>query len=385
MKPVSKIRTLSSKSRYTPEEIDEMDIRPSRSDNQQPKLFSLAWHIANRTPEETAAAEKFKAEVLAKHDFDSMHPDDFAKLALTEEERDVAVWAVLKQAPAFKERGQAIVRGDLVSKADKRKVFNEEMPCPTCGGSTNVTIQELRFPGRLRDESYVCWCYHFAVYNELRKKLVPVKFQHMKWLGHKEVGGTIKPYSGGRCTGDVDFQRMVIDCIENHPDEGYIFIGPAGVGKTSLETALFHRALAVEVLHHRRTSLTGKDAIHARSISTTELLKQHREYVTKSLDGDVDVPEPHISVGWIAKTDHPRVFLGEFEKIGKMTEFRYENLFGIVNAMYEKLSNCQLVIDTNLRWPGEFEAEFTDKISSRISSMCWKIDYFKSEITAPLE
>ena len=201
---------------------------------------------------------------------------------------------------------------------------------------------------------------------------------------HMASGLAPSPKSGASAA----FQQKVIDRLAADPGKSYAFFGPAGVGKTALSMWLlidYLRMLAGWDTYPggyiNLESGVAKMCTPMRS-SASKLVRQHIAYV--NTDNKDECEEPDITVRRIAASGRPMVWIAEFEKIGPMTEYKYEVLFSILDELYEKRPNCQLVIDSNLQL-GEFEEYFTDKINRRIAELCYVVNYFSEEIQAPTD
>jgi hypothetical protein len=110
--------------------------------------------------------------------------------------------------------------------------------------------------------------------------------------------------------------------------------------------------------------------------SASTIVRQHHAFVT---DDSGDVATPVITA---SRAEHHPIFVAEMEKIGTMTDYKYEVLFSIIDALYEKRPRTQLVLDSNLS-RADFQEYFTDKVSRRVAELCYRIDYFQEEILEP--
>lgn len=205
-----------------------------------------------------------------------------------------------------------------------------------------------------------------------------------------------------------DFQQQVIDAVKAHPHDGWAFFGQAGVGKTTLSSALITYLLNEAYQHEWGDSSKNRyhnwrerlemfkgdiwrdPTIHDLGIwriDAATLIEEHHRAVlreTVRLDGREKLFVPSLVKEQI--DGRSSIFLEEMEKIGALTDHRFNVLFQIINQCYEQHS--QLVIDTNLDRP-TFEKHFTwnnsTNISRRVTAMCWKADYFAGKIMPPLE
>jgi DNA replication protein DnaC len=184
------------------------------------------------------------------------------------------------------------------------------------------------------------------------------------------------------------FQRTVFDQLKEKPLASYAFFGPAGVGKTALSMWLLIDWLKMISSWDAYPGgyVNTKDGARLISkpfrSSASKLVRQHHAYITADDKDEVD--EPDITIGRLSNATRPMVWLSEFEKIGPMTEYKFEVLFSIVDELYEKRPSCQLVMDSNLKL-GEFEEYFTDKIGRRIAELCYVVNYFNETIEAPTD
>ena len=181
----------------------------------------------------------------------------------------------------------------------------------------------------------------------------------------------------------VTFQQEVIDFVKAHPKESFWFRGPAGVGKTVmsgwLQMAALYRTIVVPYV-----SETGAVPFHWRiplRASASQIVREHHAYITRN---DDSVPEPIITF----RDAWRPLFIEEFEKVGPMKDgeqsYKYEVLFTIVDEVYKRRPESQIVIDSNMTG-GAFEAYFFDKITRRLAEMCHRVDYFTHEIQKATE
>ena len=173
------------------------------------------------------------------------------------------------------------------------------------------------------------------------------------------------------------FQQKAIDLMMENPRRSFAFFGDAGAGKTTLATWLFAQAIARSILFPDPASGARRRPCRG---SASEIVRAHHVYITTETD-EYTPPEPPVTArlaGW-----HP-TYISEMEKIGSMTDYKYEVLFTIFEKLYESRPDCQLVMDSNLKLE-EFEAHFTDKISRRVAELCYRVNYFEEEILVPTE
>jgi DNA replication protein DnaC len=264
----------------------------------------------------------------------------------------------------------------------KNAVIAGEIPCPICRhGSGHLPVclwdEKKKYAER---RSRDCWCREVKQTAMTIADYVPSGYRHMT--------GALKPCEKSKAS--IAFQQRVIDLLILKPNASYAFFGPAGVGKTALSMWLMIEWIKmlgrcgtypggyVNLEDGRGCGQIGKPF---RS-SASKLVREHHAYITA--DDKDEAEEPAITVGKLSDSAHPMVWLAEFEKIGPMTEYKYEVLFSIVDELYEKRPSCQLVMDSNLQL-GEFEEYFTDKINRRIAELCYVVDYFSEEIQAPTD
>jgi hypothetical protein len=272
------------------------------------------------------------------------------------------------EAQRFKSKADmlaAFAEWDAMPDEGKREVLRGLRPCPVCGG-------RRRGDGPWRTPGWVyaadmpclapCRCRAWRLYASRFAALVPESLRHMD--------GALEPCA--KAAAPLEFQRRVVELLKAAPAKSYAFFGKAGTGKTSLSMWLFIRAL--------KDAWLDDLADEPRRSSASSLVRAHHAWIT---DDTGDVPEPAITADWAAHgAGMPRVWLSEMEKIGPQTEYKYEVLFTILDALYEKAPRCQLVLDTNLTLD-QFEEYFTDKIARRVAELCWRVDYFAGEILPP--
>ncbi len=264
----------------------------------------------------------------------------------------------------------------MPSPETRKAVVRGATKCPCCDGRKYVTaIQIGKDTGVVREGMEDCWCAKpLAFWGEVCT-IIPEHYREVTL-------SSLSPSSVSKLP--IDKQQSEIEFLLQHPDDSYFFLGKAGTSKTTYAIALFRRQLG------RRIDQLWKDS--SLTIATTpqgvwrvngdKLMKQYQEKATNS-----EAPEPDITPSKIQaaarKGLHPYLVLEEIDK-AKMSEFRANNLFSIVDALYE--NDGRLVLTTNLTLT-EFASMFansgSDNIKAtgtalirRITEMCHIRSYF---------
>jgi hypothetical protein len=252
----------------------------------------------------------------------------------------------------------------------RQQIASERIKCPVCKGygSFRYSLMSevpLNF-GNSHSHNHFCPCKKVIITAQQLRKHIPQGSTHMIKM----------PSPSPKSIASIPFQQEVIDLLVSKPSASFALFGPAGTGKTSLSIWLYAQAI-IRCFMREPWDLTGVMPMRA---SASALVRQHHAWITAKDDDDPDEP----SITWQKASHNPCVFLAELEKIGPMTEYKYETLFTIIDTLYENRPQVHLVIDSNLTLD-EFEAYFTDKISRRVAEMCYRIDYFDHTIKEPTE
>lgn len=217
--------------------------------------------------------------------------------------------------------------------------------------------------------------------------------QYEAFVPLKQRGMNFPMQPSDLSTAPKEFQAEAIKCVEERWKEGIAFFGASGTGKTSLMAGMFRKRVVVAVGELPFLTICNiegrKHSLPLWKLSVTRLVEEHHAHITHDL-GDKDYVDVRIvtrerieraakavTPQWPTK---PGLFLEEFDKLGTLTEHKYDVIYGIVNATDE---NCvQLALTTNLK-PSEFEEYFGGKIARRVLEKCWRIDYFEASIKPP--
>jgi hypothetical protein len=174
----------------------------------------------------------------------------------------------------------------------------------------------------------------------------------------------------------LDEQQKLYDELRAHPLDGWAFFAPAGYSKTVCSTALYCRAVYMNMIEWWNKMYakndyqafempknlgfyTGKPEpeiprIYVWKKSVPDLLQQHFDMFNAGENSEV--PKPDITAEKIQqgldKGMKPRVFLEEIDKV-KPSEFSINQIFRLFDVIDR--NQCQLVIDTNLS-----RQQFTD-------------------------
>jgi hypothetical protein len=248
----------------------------------------------------------------------------------------------------------------------RNQIAANKLVCPVCKGEEILYYKRrnevFRADKSTGTSGIRCPCQGYRILSSEFHRLVP--------SGYQQVAKSLEPNEKVRAS--LEFQKRVIDLLKSKKAKSFAFFGHPGCGKTYNSFWLFVNSLTAACVTNQGTSPLRADA--------SAIVRAHHAWVTRDHE-DESIKPPIITAEQAPR--HP-VFISEFEKIGAMTDYKYEVLFTIVNAIYEKRPKCQLVIDSNLTID-EFEAYFTDKISRRIAELCYCIDYFNETIIEPTE
>jgi DNA replication protein DnaC len=158
-------------------------------------------------------------------------------------------------------------------------------------------------------------------------------------------------------------QESEIAFIREHKEDGFFFMGPAGTSKTTFAIALYRDYLSTLFRQQWKgsadTLYVGPQGIWR--INGDSLLRQFHEKAT-----NFEAKEPDVTAGKIRSEARskrrPCLILEEIDK-SKMTDFRANTLFALVDALYE--CGGRLVLTTNLT-PTEFGGMFANSGSDNI-------------------
>lgn len=258
-------------------------------------------------------------------------------------------------------------------------VLDDKMRCPECLG-LGYTSYIFKYVAR-----YVCFsplqrysyetCPH-VLSQRFRDILFTAVSQH-----DRSIRFPLKP--SPLSTASESFQLEAIACATEHWNEGILYLGPTGTGKTTLMTAQYRQTLWQEILRE-----VLEPTIYKATLG--EFIREENAHVTRTLDESYS-DKRHIKVERLKNLRFPRVFVDEFDKVGNMTDFRKELIFTLINSMYEKWSktgdskeNSQFVACTNMT-PEQLTETFDDVRVRRLGAMCWRINYFNETIEPPKE
>jgi hypothetical protein len=273
----------------------------------------------------------------------------------------------------------------LIEDVETQKLIGMgEKVCPICRG---VGMVKLTYIGRetklesLREANCVC-----MYYREFWGKLLTTTPVHDQWVRLE----TLTPSK--KCKLPLRRQANLIGFMRENPNMSYTFCGPSGTGKSTLCTALYHRAL-----HNNAARRVMRDPFPESvwRITAADLCTEHHDYImrreTLNSNGDIDPPKtPTVTVGKIKATSlnklkvkvMPRVFLEEIDKITP-SPYKLDVIWGIIDSIYA--NNGQTVMNTNLT--PEQMAEFLRKgpdyqgpvITRRLESNGIIIDLYDNE------
>lgn len=267
---------------------------------------------------------------------------------------------------------------DALDEITIAKVIAGEIKCPICHGNGDFvyTYIDKRFGDAYRT-SIPCWCKKAKRLQRIIEEEVPSGYRHM--------AGDLLPCD--KSAASIAFQQKVTTLVATNPIKSFAFFGPAGVGKTALSMWILIRRLRAinNAGGYPGGYITAKEGVKYVSpiyrSSASNLVRQHHAYIT---DDTGEADEPDITVNDITGTRRPFIMLTEVEKIGPMTDYKFEVMFTILDAMYEKRPSCQLIMDSNLA-RNAFEEYFTDKVYRRIAELCYVVDFFNETIQMPTD
>jgi DNA replication protein DnaC len=161
-------------------------------------------------------------------------------------------------------------------------------------------------------------------------------------------------------------QETEIAFLKAHSEDGFFFLGPAGTSKTTFTVALYRDALSAQFRKKWKGSseTLSTDPQGIWRINGENLMRQFQEQAVNREAREPEVTAEKIRA--MAKRKiKPYLALEEIDK-AKMSEFRANNLFSIVDALYE--CNGRLVLTTNLT-PVEFGGMFANSGSDNIRAI----------------
>jgi DNA replication protein DnaC len=242
-------------------------------------------------------------------------------------ERGVAKWETLEDRPNLHED-------------DHMRVGKREKVCPLCNDHNEVPVpaKGVRADGSdtgLRATYYLqCLCgfykrFCMKLYNQ---ELIP---KHYRWISLPDL----KP--DPICKLPLDQQATVLEIVQNIPFQNYFLHGPAGVGKTTISTALYIHAIEDWAWESFRGGVPTESVWRT---TANALCEQYQ----RSMDFNSD-EVPLVTQGKISAAQKaglvPRLFIEEIDKIGT-TKTRLNTLFTVINMIYE--ADGQLVTTSNL-------------------------------------
>jgi DNA replication protein DnaC len=243
-------------------------------------------------------------------------------------------------------------RASALTPEEWRQIMRGELTCPICQGSG--VLYYMQDTGVLSAPD--CKCASLKAYWEIVQRL-PVKFRSVSLYQLQPSTQSGMP---------LEDQQALYDEIRTNPFKGYALFSPAGWSKTTVCTALYKYVLFDRVVTHPADILTTIDAsIGVWRVSTPVLIQQYQDYITGRITRLPDVTVRKIMM-LNRKKIAPRLFLEEIDKF-KLTEFAQNEVFKLVNTMYE--AEGQLVINSNLTL-AEFDSQFGSAISRRVAEMC---------------
>lgn len=227
--------------------------------------------------------------------------------------------------------------------------------CPACADTNQIRVVRYGTATGMYMDAYPdCEC---VKYRRLWKVLCDCIPQHYQWVSLYDLApSTLSKLPIAKQESEIAFVR------EHHGD-GFFFSGPAGTSKTTFSIALYRDAVAEQFRQEWKgsgeTFYTVPQGIWR--VNGDRLMRQYQE---KALNPDAR--EPDVTAEKIRaaakKKCRPQLVLEEIDK-AKMSEFRANNLFAIVDALYE--CNGRLVLTTNLTLL-EFAAMFANSGSDNI-------------------
>jgi DNA replication protein DnaC len=242
--------------------------------------------------------------------------------------------------------------------------------CPACADTKHIRV--VRYgtaTGMYMDDYPDCEC---VKYRSLWKVFCDYIPEHYLGVSLSDLS----PSTSSKLP--IARQESEIAFIRERKDDGFFFLGPAGTSKTTFAIALYRDALTTLFRQQwKGSSLTlyaGPQGIWR--INGDSLLRQFHEKAT-----NFEAKEPDVTAGKIRSEARskrrPCLILEEIDK-SKMTDFRANTLFALVDALYE--CGGRLVLTTNLtltEFAGMFSNSGSDNIRAtgaalmrRIKEMC---------------
>lgn len=227
--------------------------------------------------------------------------------------------------------------------------------CPACLDTQHIhVVQHGTQTGIFRDYYPDCDCVKYRALWKVLTEHIP--HHYLSASLHDLTPSTLSKLPVARQESEISFLR-------EHREDGFFFLGPAGTSKTTFAIALYRDALTTLFRQQWKgsaeTFYTGPQGIWR--INGDNLLRQFHEKATKP-----EAREPDVTAGKIRSEARskrrPCLILEEIDK-SKMTDFRANTLFALVDALYE--CGGRLVLTTNLT-PTEFGGMFTNSGSDNI-------------------
>ncbi len=258
----------------------------------------------------------------------------------------------------------------------RKSVVRGTIQCPSCLGYKFVSAVQLGVTtGIVRDGSEECWCAKpRACWREI-SAAIPERYR-------RTVLSSLSPSPLSKLP--LDKQQGEIDFLRQHPEDSYFFLGKAGTSKTTYAIALYRGEFVKRFdslwKDERETMSTTPNGIWR--VNGDKLMKQFQEKAINTDAPDPDITPARIQAA-VTKGLRPYLVLEEIDK-AKMSEFRANNLFSIVDALYE--NDGRLVLTTNLTL-SEFASMFANSgndnikatgtaLMRRITEMCHIRSYF---------
>jgi DNA replication protein DnaC len=216
-------------------------------------------------------------------------------------------------------------------------------PCKLCGDSEYILRNGNLYP---------CECLRKKKQDEYADSIIPSRYRGVSLDSLKPSWSIALP---------VDRQAKAIEMIKANPLDGYIFLGPTGVGKTHLMYALVDYAI-----HAGRHVIATTCSQFVKSARESEFDKTIEPIISQeTLDQYAHGNTP------ISKSLH--VFIDEMDKV-KLTDYSQLLLFDFANFAYDNYETVKFTLTSNLP-PKKFEEVFGAAFYRKLSTMSKFIVY----------
>lgn len=237
------------------------------------------------------------------------------------------------------------------------------MRCPFNCTHQRLTVRYRGvMTGAIAEWGTTCPCWDFCRIDERWRKCTPKDY----WECNLDL---LTPCDNPRMVSlSVGRQQEIIDFVQGHPNDNYLFIGEGGTGKSHLAYAVFRKAMVEQYrTHHNFTE-------GCWAVSTPDLIEDLYQFKTRGFhdsdyyyyNGGSPPKVPAVTPPMIQKAAEeglkPVVVLDELDKF----EFKKNRISFLANIV-KTTEECggQVIGISNLTWEG-LEAEWGKDFSTPI-------------------